>query len=108
MMNSPDSPTGCSPGGLETTASMLALGTLLLLQNPDARDAVRDRDEALNPIIEELLRYLTVVQVAFPRVAHVKTEIGGKTISPGDIVLCSSIRLAVDPDDLPYRKLSFR
>jgi cytochrome P450 len=80
---------GLLTGGLETTASMLALGTIVLLQHPDSRDAVRDRDDAVDPFVDELLRYLTVVQVAFPRFARERVQIGGRTIEEGDIVLCS-------------------
>jgi cytochrome P450 len=153
---------GLLTGGLETTASMLALGTIVLLQQPESRRAVRDDDSAIDPFVEELLRYLTVVQVAFPRFAREELQIGGHTIAKGDIVLCSlsganrdgdgldrfdptraarphlafgyglhrcigaelarmelraaypalvrrfpEIRLAADPADLSYRKLSF-
>jgi cytochrome P450 len=80
---------GLLTGGLETTASMLALGTIVLLQHPESRDAIRDRDDAIDPFVEELLRYLTVVQVAFPRFARERVQIGGRTIEEGDIVLCS-------------------
>jgi cytochrome P450 len=80
---------GLLTGGLETTASMLALGTIVLLQHPESRDAIRERDEAVDPFVDELLRYLTVVQVAFPRFAKQRVEVGGATIEEGDIVLCS-------------------
>jgi cytochrome P450 len=80
---------GLLTGGLETTASMLALGTIVLLQHPETREAIRDRDEAVDPFVDELLRHLTVVQVAFPRFATQRVEIGGATIEEGDIVLCS-------------------
>jgi cytochrome P450 len=80
---------GLLTGGLETTASMLALGTIVLLQHPESREAIRERDEAVDPFVDELLRYLTVVQVAFPRFAKQRVEVGGATIEEGDIVLCS-------------------
>lgn len=80
---------GLLTGGLETTASMLALGALVLLQDPDALAGVRDSDDKVAPFVEELLRYLTVVQVAFPRLARRHIVVGGQTIEAGDIVLCS-------------------
>jgi len=80
---------GLLTGGLETTASMLALGTIVLLQNPESRAALRDGDDAVDPFVDELLRYLTVVQVAFPRFAREQVKVGGQTIEVGDIVLCS-------------------
>jgi cytochrome P450 len=80
---------GLLTGGLETTASMLALGALVLLRDPSAFAEVRDSNESVAPFVEELLRYLTVVQVAFPRLARKDITIGGKLILAGDIVLCS-------------------
>lgn len=80
---------GLLTGGLETTASMLALGTVVLLRDGEWFERVRDNDEAIDPFVEELLRYLTVVQVAFPRFAREDIEIGGAKISSGDIVLVS-------------------
>jgi cytochrome P450 len=80
---------GLLTGGLETTTSMLALGALVLLQDPAALADIRDRDEQIAPFVEELLRYLTVVQVAFPRLARTDISVGGQTILAGDIVLCS-------------------
>jgi cytochrome P450 len=91
---------GLLTGGLETTASMLALGTIVLLQNPESRRAVRDDDAAIDPFVEELLRYLTVVQVAFPRFAREEITIGGQTIAKGDIVLCSLSGANRDGDGL--------
>lgn len=83
---------GVLTGGLETTASMLALGTLILLQNPEHFTALRDAEDpeaVAAPFVDELLRHLTVVQTAFPRFAREDVEIGGVQISGGDIVLVS-------------------
>jgi cytochrome P450 len=80
---------GLLTGGLETTASMLALGGLVLLRDPDTFQLIHDNDDAIDNFVEELLRYLTVVQVAFPRFAREDIEIGGETIAKGDIVIVS-------------------
>jgi cytochrome P450 len=80
---------GLLTGGIETTASTLALGTLVLLRDREsfARLAV---DESFTvPYVEELLRYLTVVQVGFPRVARSDTEVAGTSVRRGDIAICS-------------------
>jgi cytochrome P450 len=74
---------GVLTGGLETSASMLALGALVLMTNPGALDHGVDR------FVEELLRYLTVVQMAFPRFATRDLTIGGVDIRAGDAVVCS-------------------
>jgi cytochrome P450 len=80
---------GLLTGGLETTASMLALGALVLLRDKDAFQLVHDNDDAVDGFVEELLRYLTVVQVAFPRFAREDIDIAGATIAAGDIVIVS-------------------
>ncbi|MEU5260379.1 cytochrome P450 [Amycolatopsis sp. NPDC021455] len=88
---------GVLTGGLETTASMLALGALVLLRDEKAVEAVRGDDESVHRFVEELLRYLTVVQMAFPRFAKEDMEIGGVRIAEGDIVLVSLSAADRDP-----------
>ncbi len=80
---------GLLTGGVETTASMLALGALLLLQDRPARERLQREDTAAAPVVEELLRYLSVVQVAFPRFATADMQICGVQIAAGDLVVCS-------------------
>ena len=80
---------GVLTGGFETTASMLALGGLMLLRDERTAALVRDDDSAINPFVEEMLRYLTVVQAAFLRFARKEMVIGGQTIGEGDVVACS-------------------
>jgi cytochrome P450 len=79
---------GVLTGGLETSASMLALGALVLMNNPATADQIR-AGQGIDSFVEELLRYLTVVQVAFPRFATRDIVIGGVAISAGDGVVCS-------------------
>jgi cytochrome P450 len=80
---------GLLVGGHETTASMLALGTIALLRDPEQAAALRDGRLDPRPVVEELLRYLAVVQVAFPRFARHDTRIGDRDVAEGDLVLCS-------------------
>jgi cytochrome P450 len=80
---------GVFTGGFETSASMLALGAVTLLQHPDQYARLGDDDELVEPIVDELLRYLTVVQLAFPRIARHDMTLYGATVSTGDVVLCS-------------------
>jgi cytochrome P450 len=79
---------GLLTGGHDTTASMLALGTVHILGNPDYRAAALDPDR-IGGLVDELLRYISVVQVAFPRWAKRDTEIAGQRIDTGDMVICS-------------------
>ncbi|MGZ4567466.1 MAG: cytochrome P450, partial [Blastococcus sp.] len=76
---------GLLVGGHETTASMLALGALVLLGDPEKADLVRAEGTDVDPVVEELLRYLTVVQVAFPRFARKDTTIGDQPVAEGDL-----------------------
>lgn len=80
---------GVLTGGFETTASMLALGVLALLQDPAAFRMVRQDDDAISPFVEELLRHLTVVQVAFPRFARRDVMVGDVKVAKGDVVIVS-------------------
>ncbi|NUR52039.1 MAG: cytochrome P450 [Hamadaea sp.] len=88
---------GVLTGGFETTASMLALGALVLLQDPQAVQLVRTTDEAAAPFVEEVLRHLAVVQVAFPRFARDDLTIAGTPISRGDVVIVSLSGANRDP-----------
>ena len=74
---------GVFTGGLETSASMLALGTAVLLDHPDDYRAVGTDPAVVDRTVEELLRYLSVVQVAFPRFPKHDVEVAGRTVSQG-------------------------
>jgi cytochrome P450 len=80
---------GLLVGGHETTASMLALGAIVLLTDDERAALVRNEATDADRVVEELLRYLTVVQVAFPRFARTPTTIGDQEVAEGDLVLCS-------------------
>ncbi|MFJ2269384.1 cytochrome P450 [Streptomyces sp. NPDC087849] len=80
---------GVLTGGFETTASTIALGSLVLLRNPEVFERIRTDDAAAAPFVEEVLRYLSAVQIAFPRFARRDIEIAGVVIPRGDMVLCS-------------------
>src|SRR6185312_15785337 len=69
--------------GHETTSNMLGLGTLALLRHPDQLAAVRDDLVAIGPAVEELLRWLSIVHSAIPRITATDVEIAGVPISAG-------------------------
>ncbi|MCM3808877.1 cytochrome P450 [Streptomyces sp. DR7-3] len=75
--------------GHETTANMIALGTVALLENPDQLAVLRETDDpkAIAGAVEELLRYLTIVHNGRRRVALEDIEIGGETIRAGDGII---------------------
>lgn len=75
--------------GHETTSNMLGLGTLALLRHPDQLAAVRDQPDAVGPAVEELLRWLSIVQTAIPRITTTDVEIAGVPIPAGQLVFAS-------------------
>ncbi|WP_141015149.1 cytochrome P450 [Nocardioides sambongensis] len=84
-------------GGYETSASMLALGTYLIATNPEAGRMLRSDPASVDKVVEELLRHLCVVQLAFLRFAKRDVEVGGVTIKAGDAVGVSLMAANRDP-----------
>lgn len=81
---------GVFTGGFETTAGMIALGTLVLLRDPAHAALIRNGSpDDVDRVVEELLRYLSVVQLAFPRFAKQDMQLFGHTIRKGDVLLAS-------------------
>jgi cytochrome P450 len=80
---------GVFTGGYETSASMLALGALALIRDRDALRVIGQDDLAAQGIVDELLRYLSVVQIAFPRFARRDLDLFGEKVKAGDVVVCS-------------------
>ena len=80
--------------GHETTANMIALGTLALLEHPDqlAAAARRPTTRRGRRAVEELLRYLNITHTGRRRVALEDIEIGGAVIRAGDgIILANDV-----------------
>jgi cytochrome P450 len=88
---------GAFTGGLETSASMLALGTAVLLGHPEHYRRLVEEPDRVDATVEELLRYLSVVQVAFPRFAKRDLEVAGRRIRTGDVVMCHLAGAGRDP-----------
>jgi cytochrome P450 len=75
--------------GHETTSNMLGLGTLALLRHPDQLALVRDDPAVAAPAVEELMRWLSIVHSGILRTATRDTEIAGKPVKAGDLVVCA-------------------
>jgi cytochrome P450 len=89
---------GVFTGGYETTAGMISLSTMVLLRDPAHAALVRDGNRKdVDRVVEELLRYLSVVQVAFPRFAKQDMEIDGHPLRAGDVVIASLSGANRDP-----------
>jgi cytochrome P450 len=78
--------------GHETTANMIALGTVALLENPEQLAELRDTDDPklVANAVEELLRYLTIVHNGRRRIALEDIEIGGEVIRAGEGVVIAT------------------
>lgn len=89
--------------GHETTANQIALGTAVLLQNPDQAAELRSTDDpaVVAGAVEELLRLLTIVHNSRSRVALEDVEIGGVLIRAGEAVLPSGETANRDPEAFP-------
>jgi cytochrome P450 len=98
--------------GHETTANMIALGTLTLLEHPDQLTALRETDDPklIADAVEELLRYLTIIHSGLRRIALADIEIGGQTIRAGEGVVIAvdagnrDERAFADPERLDIRR----
>ena len=75
--------------GHETTANTIGLGAVLLLEHPDQLAILRDDPEVVKTAVEEILRYLSVVNTGVPRRATADLEIGGQRIESGDRIVVS-------------------
>jgi cytochrome P450 len=92
--------------GHHTTASQLALSTFYLLADrarwERLRAAVADDPRAIEPVVEELLRYLTLLQIgAFTRTALEDVELGGVVVRAGESVSVSLAAANRDPARFP-------
>ncbi|WP_043621696.1 cytochrome P450 [Nonomuraea candida] len=87
--------------GHETTSNMLSLGTLALLRHPEQLALLRKEPERIDATVEELLRWLSIVNSGTTKIATTDVEIGGKEIKAGELVICSLPAANRDPSLLP-------
>ncbi|MHA6804460.1 cytochrome P450 [Salinifilum ghardaiensis] len=84
--------------GHETTANMISLGAMTLLDHPEDLRALREDPSRIPPAVEELLRYFTIAEAAIARVAVEDVEVGGVVIRAGEGVLALANTANRDPD----------
>ncbi|WP_198541279.1 cytochrome P450 [Parafrankia soli] len=87
--------------GRETTTSMIALGTAVLLENPDLVTALRADPALLGPTVEELLRLLSVADSIPLRVATADLDVGGVRVPAGDGLILLLAGANHDPGVFP-------
>ncbi len=91
--------TGLLIAGHETTANMIGLGVLALLRNPSQLAVIRDAEDPkiLASAVEELLRYLSIIQNGQRRVALEDIWIAGETIRAGEGIIIDLAPANWDP-----------
>ncbi|MCL2582258.1 MAG: cytochrome P450 [Streptosporangiales bacterium] len=83
--------------GHETTANMISLGVVGLLEHPEQLALIKS-DPAKTPLaVEELLRYFAIVETATSRVATEDVEIGGVTVKADEGIIVSGLSANWDP-----------
>src|SRR5262249_18427713 len=90
--------------GSDTTANMIGRGMLTLLEHPDVLSRLRADPELAPQVVEELLRYLSIVELstASRRIALEDVEIGGQLIRSGEGVLPSIMSGNRDEAQFPH------
>nr|WP_200073595.1 cytochrome P450 [Saccharopolyspora sp. HNM0986] len=83
--------------GHDTTAAMMGLSIMTLLSQPEKWQQLRDEPAKIGTAVEELLRYLTIVQFGLGRVATEDLELGGAQIREGDLVVVAMPAANRDP-----------
>ncbi|MFI1701664.1 cytochrome P450 [Streptomyces bobili] len=94
--------------GHETTANMIALGTLALLHNPDQLALLRESDDPkfVAGAVEELLRYLHITHLGRRRAVTEDIEVAGQVVRAGEgVIMVNEIanrdpEVFADPDRL--------
>lgn len=72
--------------GNETTRNGLSGGMLALSRNPEEKAKLLDDPSLVNSATEEILRYVSPV-ISFSRVVTRPTELRGRALAPGDVLL---------------------
>ena len=96
--------------GHETTANMISLGTVALLENPEQKAQVTADSSLLPGAIEEMLRYFTIVETATARVATEDIELGDVVIGKDEGILVAGLAANWDesvfehPDELDFHR----
>jgi cytochrome P450 len=90
--------------GHETSASMISLGTLALLANPDQLELLRENSDDPKFVanaVEELLRYLTIVHSGIRRIANEDIPVRDEVIRAGDGVIFELAGADYDAEAFP-------
>ncbi len=86
--------------GHETTANMIALGTVALMEHREMFERLASTDDpsVIANIVEELMRYLAIVHSQVDRIATEDLVLGGQQIQAGDWLVMNLPAGNWDPD----------
>ncbi|MEV5893428.1 cytochrome P450 [Nonomuraea fuscirosea] len=88
---------GLLTAGHETTANMLSLSTFALLEHPDQLAELRADPGLIDGAVEELLRYLSIIQLGVSRVTTEPVTLGGVELPAGATVVIATPEANRDP-----------
>ncbi|MEO3805930.1 cytochrome P450 [Nonomuraea sp. B1E8] len=83
--------------GHETTANMLGLGMFALLEHPAQLAALRADPGLIDNTVEELLRFLSIIQLGVSRVTTAPVTLGGVDLPAGATVVIATPEVNRDP-----------
>ncbi|MFC5835078.1 cytochrome P450 [Nonomuraea insulae] len=83
-------------GGHETTANMISLGVVGLLDDPAQLAAIKADPDKIPMAVEESLRYFSIAD-PIPRLATEDVEVGGVTVKAGEGIIASALAANFDP-----------
>ena len=84
--------------GHETTTHLISGGVLALLQHPDQLEQLRQDPTLMTSAVEELLRFVSPVQMSKPRYATEDTTLNGVPIEQGERLMAILASANADPD----------
>jgi cytochrome P450 len=84
-------------GGYETTANMIALGTIVLLEHPDQLATLKEDPSLWPNAVEELLRYLSVAHQATYRLALDDVKVPSGYVHRGEAIIAPVMAANRDP-----------
>lgn len=95
--------TGVLIAGHETTAGQLGVSIVALLEHPDQAALLRDADDpkVIATAIEELLRYVSIIQTGQRRIAAEDIEVCGQLIRAGEGIILDVAPANWDPRQFP-------
>jgi cytochrome P450 len=83
--------------GFETTVNLLGSGIRILLEHPDRLALLLDQPDLWPGAVEEILRLESPVQLS-ARLAQVDTEVAGRTVRAGELVILYLAGANRDPE----------